>query len=506
MSSTAIRKEVTSVAKHSVIYVVGQALSRAVGFFMIPVYTRYISPTNYGAMELIQIFTATAAFVVSMGMAESMSRFYYAEKDEAKRNTIISTLVIGLGAIGLPVVLLFMISAGSLAKLVMEGDECQLYLQIGLLSTWFALLAQIGFTYLRIRYMAKLFVTLTTIQLVIALSLNIYFIVFLNWDIFGIFLSTLISQAFVGVVLAGTILAKVGLHVSPQLLWRLIRFGLPLVPAQIGNMLGFVSNRLFLRWLGPADPAIALAQVGIFSLGHKFAVVINRFINAPFNSFWGPRRLQLVAEDAPGTRETIARICTYSVFCVTFASLLLCAGIESVIQIMADPRYHGAHRVVPFIALTYVGLGLEPHLTTGILHRGRTTTLTLIAMVSLAVAILWNLLMIPRFGLFGAATSNLAAMIVKEVLIYKVVQRIYPIPFETGRLVVLPAVAAVLYVLCLFIHFPSPYATLMARLTLASTFPFALFVVGFYHGEETRFLARFLRRGRPKVAAEFDGR
>jgi O-antigen/teichoic acid export membrane protein len=506
MSSTDIRKEVVSVGKHSMIYVVGQALSRAVGFFMIPVYTRYISPTNYGAMDLIEILTAIVAFAISMGMAESMSRFYYAEKDEAKRYTIISTLIIGLGVIGLPVVLLFMASAGPLARLVMEGDEYQLYLQISLLTTWFALLAQIGFTYLRIQYMAKLFVTLTTIQLVVALALNIYFIVFLNWDIFGIFLSTLISQALVGVVLIGTILVKVGLQFSPQSFWRLARFGLPLVPVQIGNMLGFVSNRLFLRWLGPADPAIALAQVGIFSLGHKFAVIINRFINAPFNSFWGPRRLQLVAEDAPGTKETIARICTYALFCTTFAALLLCAGIESVIQIMADPRYQGAHGIVPFIALTYVGLGLEPHLTTGMLHRGKTTSLTIIGMISLAVAIVWNFLLIPRFGLLGAATSNLAAMVVREVLIYRVVQRIYPIPFEIGRLLALPTVGAVLYLLCLFVHFSSPYATLMARLTLASTFPFALFVVGFYHSEEIGFLRRSLRRGRPRVAAEFDGR
>ena len=47
--------EIVATGKYSLVYVVGQAISRAVGFFMIPLYTRYIAPSHYGAMELIEI-------------------------------------------------------------------------------------------------------------------------------------------------------------------------------------------------------------------------------------------------------------------------------------------------------------------------------------------------------------------------------------------------------------------------------------------------------------------
>src|SRR2546422_8531297 len=106
MDAAALRKEVLSVGSHSLVYVVGQALSRAVGFFMIPVYTRYIAPSGYGAMELIDILFSAALMFLSMGIAEGMSRFYYAEKDEAGRKQVVSTAVLGLGAIGLPITLL----------------------------------------------------------------------------------------------------------------------------------------------------------------------------------------------------------------------------------------------------------------------------------------------------------------------------------------------------------------------------------------------------------------
>ena len=88
--SSFLKKEVKSVGKHSLIYVTGSALSRAVGFFMIPVYTRYISPSNYGGMEMIGILAGAIAIFISMGVADSMSRYYYAEKDETRRNVFIS--------------------------------------------------------------------------------------------------------------------------------------------------------------------------------------------------------------------------------------------------------------------------------------------------------------------------------------------------------------------------------------------------------------------------------
>src|SRR5205807_3582484 len=99
MGSSALRKEVVSVGKHSLVYVVGQAISRAVGFLMIPLYTSYIAPSNYGAMELIEIITAVCLVLISMSVAEGMARFYYAEKGQEGRNRVISTIIVGFGII-----------------------------------------------------------------------------------------------------------------------------------------------------------------------------------------------------------------------------------------------------------------------------------------------------------------------------------------------------------------------------------------------------------------------
>ncbi len=299
-----------------------------------------------------------------------------------------------------------------------------------------------------------------------------------------------------------SILKKIHLRVSLPILWQLIKFGLPLVPSRIGSMLGFVSNRFFLRWFGSTDPTIALAQVGLFSLGHRFGVIINRFVNVPFNSFWGPRRLDLLLSNNPSAKETVARICTYATMLSIYFALLLSSGIESLIEIIAHPSYRGAHLVVPFVALSYVALGLERHFTTGILYRRKTIWSTYISVLALCVILVWNYLFVPKYGLTGAATSNLAGFVVRVTLVYIVSQRLYPIPFELGRIALMFITAFVLYVASQALVFSSPYVTFLVRTSFVGLYPFVLFILRFYKEGELEFVGHFIRKGH-KVTEAF---
>lgn len=491
---SALKKEVLSIGKNSMVYMVGQALSRAVGFFMIPVYTRYIAPANYGAMEIIEILSSILLLTISVGASDGMSRFYYSEKDSEKRNSVVSTVIIGFALISIPVVALFWFSADAISIFVLEEQSYSYILQLSFVICWFGMLCDVGYSYLRMLYKAKLFVTLTTLQLFLALSLNIWFVVFQKLNILGIFYSTLISQAIVGCLLAIWVLRTVGIQLSKTLLFDIIKFGMPIVPSRIGLMLGFVSNRFFLRWLGASDPATALVQVGLFSLGHKFGVIVNRFVTTPLNSFWAPRRMELLLDSKLDSRETVARVCTYATFLSIFAGLLLSASIASIIEIMADPSYKGAHIVVPFVVLSYVALGLESHFMTGILYCKKTKLTMYITLLSLVVIVAWNIAFIPSYGLIGAATSNLAGYFVRLLLIYITSQRLYPIPYELGRLGAMLIVALALYLISQLVLFDSPYLTTVFRTAIVATFPLILMIVGFFHIGERHFILKAIRR------------
>jgi O-antigen/teichoic acid export membrane protein len=240
----------------------------------------------------------------------------------------------------------------------------------------------------------------------------------------------------------------------------------------------------------------------MYSLGHKFGLIVNRFVTVPFNSYWNPRRMELLLSEDPEAKETVARICTYSSMVTLYFALLLSVGIKSVIEIMADEAYLEAYKVVPYVALAYVALGLETNFTAGMFYAKRTKILTLISIVGLAVVLLWNYLFVPIYGLIGAATSNLAGFLVRLVLIYKYSQSVYFIPYEVNRLVLMFIVAIALYLVTQSIELTSPYFEFMSQVAIASLFPLILLVAGFFTQGEKQQAAIYVK----KISSAVGGR
>ncbi|MFH2060873.1 MAG: oligosaccharide flippase family protein [Pseudomonadota bacterium] len=500
ISDNHLKNEVNSIWKNSIVYMAGRALSQAVGFFMIPIYTKYIIPQNYGVLSLIEIMTSILLMIVACGVADSMPRFYYQEKVATKRNEIISTIILGLGTSGILLVIVALVFSNEIAAFLFEKTTYYLYFKVAILTVWFGLVNEIAFTYLRLLYRAKLFVVMTLFQLCISLSLNIWFIVYLKWDILGIFASTLIAQGFITTVLLIIIFKNVGFSFSFPIFKRLLSFGIPLIPNRVGLFLGFVSNRLFLRWFGAADPATALAMIGVFSLGNKFGNILDRLLNAPFNSFWGPRRMELLTSGDSNQSYVLARICTYSTIISVFASLAICAGIDDLIRIMAPPEYHKASSIVPYIVISYFFLSLERHFNIGILFKKKNIWFTYTSFFSLAIILAWNYFLIPEFGLFGAATSNMVGLAVRAILIYFISQRFFHIPYEIFRLCQLIAIAVAIYFATGFIQFPALWTSLLLKLGLVAFYPLFLMLFGFFTKKELLFLKESFVKCKKKIS------
>ena len=124
---------------------------------------------------------------------------------------------------------------------------------------------------------------------------------------------------------------------------------------------------------------------------------------------------------------------------------------------------------------------------------------TYISALSLGVVLVWNYIFVPKWGLLGAATSNLAGFTVRGTLIYIVSQRLLPIPFELGRMAKMFVTAIVLYLISQTIIFSSPYLTFLARTGFVALFPGVLYVVRFYTEGELKFIGQTLQRGRKSV-------
>jgi O-antigen/teichoic acid export membrane protein len=483
-SPQSLRQELCLVGRHSLIYMLGPALSNAVGFVMIPIYTRFVSRSQFGIMSLVDVVMTLTMMILSLGVADGMTRFYYAERDERQRRRLVSTAIVGPAVLSLPLIGLAIFTADWLRGPLGIGPEYVNYLRLALAIAWFSMLAEVGLSYLRMCYMSRTFLAIVVFQVVVSVVLNLWFVVGLGWGIWGILYSTMALQASIALALTTVIVGRTRAWPSFAHLRRLLGFGIHLVPSTVALQLSNYLNPLMLRWLLPGDPLTALAQVGLFSVGQKFAVVVNRFLTVPFNAFWRPRRMELVLQDRAETRHILARMCTYSTLLTCQFALLVSVAAEGVLSLLLEPSFVEGHRVVPWIAAAYVVLSLEHHFATGMHYARRTQCATPIGIVALAALAVSNWFFVPRFGITAAAAASLVSVTIRSGLFLLVSQRLHRIPFELGRLSLLAVVGVGLYVAAGQVATHSVVVTLALRMLMAASLLPVLAACGFFSWSE----------------------
>src|SRR4051812_1320500 len=186
-------KELKFLLRHSSIYGLGNVLSRVVAFLMLPLYTRYLTPTDYGMLELIDVTTGMIAIVIGLGLDAAVSRFYYESPDEKDRRAVLSTAYWLAGLLALVGVTMAATFSAPLAKLVLNSASNGRLFLVAFTTLVVAIIVELDLLYLRLNYKSVLFNAVSLVSLVLGVSLNILFIVFFHWGVFGILMTSLLT-------------------------------------------------------------------------------------------------------------------------------------------------------------------------------------------------------------------------------------------------------------------------------------------------------------------------
>src|SRR5689334_13203728 len=86
--------------RHSFVYGMGTVLAKALGFIMLPLYTHYLSPRDYGILEILDLTMTLIGMFLNMGITAALLRYYNIHKSSSERHKVVATaflFVIGTG-------------------------------------------------------------------------------------------------------------------------------------------------------------------------------------------------------------------------------------------------------------------------------------------------------------------------------------------------------------------------------------------------------------------------
>lgn len=482
-----------SLSKQTIVYGGGLLLKRGIGFFMIPVYTHYMNPEEYGLLELLELTGFIAAFFIGFGMLQAVYRFHAdvespQEQRIVKTNAVMTVIVMG------GVVTLGLLAASPwIARLAAGKAEISPLVVLLLLGVFVSEIGQLLLGFFRVERRPIAYVAYSLSSTAVSLTLNIVFLVGLSMGVRGILLSTLISGALLMIVLLATFYRGGGWKVDFELIRRMFSYCLPFIPTGLMAFTVNFSDRYFLRVFTD------MGTVGVYALGYKLAMIVGFLVGTPFGLVWKAQAFE-IAKD-PNAQTTYGRVMTYYTGALLAVCAVISVGARELVAIMAAPEYARAASIVPIIAWSTVFLTLDSMVQVGILLKKRTMWLPVIYAGTMGVNVGLNFLLIPRMGMMGAAWATVAALFFQIAAGYVVASRLYPIRYEWRRLIGMSAGVLLAQALAGFVPEWGHVASLAVKGGILVGLAAILFALpGFLLPDERALLARLVGRIRRRGA------
>lgn len=478
-----------STVKHGGIYAIGTVLSRLVGFLMLPVYTRVLTTADYGIMEILSLSTDILSMLVGLGIRQAVLRYYYHYDTEAERNGVISTASLLLvatfgltGALGIAF-------AGPITELLLGPDLPDHFVKLAVLAFACGALGDIPNVYLQARQRSTVVVGASLARLVIALSLNILFVVYLRMGVAGVFLSTIIASCVVGGTLFTGMLRETGMHYVGSRARELIAFGAPLMVWQIGSFVLHFSDRYFLRFSRSLD------DVGIYALSYKLAMLLGTFVIGPFRDIWTAKSLEIARREGERATPILGSIMRQYNLVLVSVAFLIALFATDVVHLMLGEKFHSADRAVPVLALAMVFFGYRQIAQAGAMIGARPGYIAWSTTVAAGAAIALNIALIPRYGAMGAAVATAAAFGIEFAIMRTLALRAHPATVPLLQLVQPIVLGAAAWLLAFGVVPPdaSRVTGIAVRAAAALVFLIAMLATGVLTAGERRAIGRIAR-------------
>ncbi len=427
-----------SFIKHAAVYGLAGLLVQAGGFVLLPLYTHYLTPADYGILEVLSRLSETVGTCLMFGgLRQALLTFYQQSSDEAGRRRVVATMFGLLGTtilVGGGLVLALADPLCGLLEQFMHAGDAPIsaaLLRLALLAVLLDPFIQVPLTLLQARVESVRFVCINVSQFLIRIALCVLFVKYLHGGVAGALASLVAVGAIYGLWLSLRELIRSPGRPDLQQLRGLLQFALPLIPGGLCFFMLHHGDRFFLlRYRDMQD-------VGTYALGYKLAQAAGMFGLTPLFMVWSSQMYKAAqGKDAP---VIFGAAITRILAAYSLTALALALFQDEVVLLLGGASYAQASMVVAPVLLAYFFQSSASLMDAGLYVRHRTGLKLVITLATTAIMLLMYALLIPIYGSMGAAIATLIGFAFLAACTWAVVRHVFPIRYEWSRLTALLA-------------------------------------------------------------------
>jgi len=489
-----VLSRIQQTVKQSAIYTLPSIAGQIIGIILVPVYTRIFVPADYGIMAGVSLAVPIATWLLMLGIESGVARFYMDSKDEGDKKLTASTGLYFVAALSFSVILISVLFfSREISQLVLNDRQYSIYFMLALGAIPFALCHKLALDILRFRFQTTRRTVIRIAGMLVHIGLTIYFVVFLRMGIIGVYLATLITQVVFSTAVLFMVRDGYALVFSFKRLKELLAFGIPLVPAAMMIYIFRYADRYLLIRLA------SLEELGLYSVGMTIASVL-LLLTGGFKVAWMPIVYSSFREEE--SKQFYARIFDYFWALVFLGAVGVSLFSKEILFILAPPTYLGAYAVVPILVLGVVFFNATAFFSFGIGIARKTQYRLILGVLAAALNVGLNYLLIPSYGMVGAAMATLISSTIYAVSSFLVSQKLYHVNYNLATFFKILIITAGIISAGYLFFSDITVVNILIKVALVGVFIACVYLFGLVGKEELRYLQRsipqiimYLKRG-----------
>ncbi|MEO5740824.1 MAG: oligosaccharide flippase family protein [Vicinamibacterales bacterium] len=406
----------------SAVYAGSSVARNAIPFLLMPVLTRYLSPTDFGIVATFEVILAMGLVSVGLNMHGAIGvNFFRLEHGELGiyvGNVILVSVITSVVTLGLALLVFHVFS------LEIPAASTR-WLPLIALAALAQVLFSIALTLWQVEERPIPYAIFQTLQTALNVGLSLLFVVAFSWGWRGRLLAIITASVAFGAISLFIVHRRWRrtLEVRTEYLKDALAFGVPLVPHSLGNWILTGIDRLFLTSM------VGVAATGVYTVGYQVGMIVG-LVATSFNQAWSPFLFQKLKEDNPHSKIRIVRFTYLYIVAIAVFALILSLAAPWFLSVFVGPEFRGAYRYVMWVALGYAANGMYLMVAHYIFYAKKTHLLAAVTFFAAIVNIVLNYVLIRANGPIGAAQASAASFFVSFVLTWLLAARVYKMPWR----------------------------------------------------------------------------
>ena len=425
-----MKQYIKEISKHSFIYTLSNFLTKATGLILIPIYTRYLTTSDYGIVSNVLAIINFLSVLYIFGMNAVWGRFFFDFKDksqEQKRFFGSTFFLLFFGGLFLNIIL--SVSGKKLFYIIIPELDFNPFVLLAIWTAFFAVAFNLKLTLFRVRQQSLQFGIISFGRFLITVIATIYAVAILRYGAYGkVFAQFATWGAFF--LIALYLLKKdliFNFH-SPKLK-QAIKYAFGVLPHSLSGSIMNIIDRVILTNIK------GLAATGVYTVGFQFGSIMQLIVFS-FNLSWSPFFMKTAKEKGEEARTIFSRLSTYYVIVMYIIGLSITLFGADLIYLFTTKNYFKAIDVIPVYVFNFVIYGFYFMASTKIFYVKKAVKyLAIITFTAAGINIVFNFLLIPGMGMMGAAWARLISSICLFLIVHVVSQKFYFIPYEYKKII-----------------------------------------------------------------------